>query len=96
MDFLMSDAVRLKLRTRHKVSDQEIIECFKNRTHRPLIDDREQHRTYPPTMWFIAQTATGRELKIVFMQAAPTKFIIKTAYDANEKIKQIYDLQTKG
>jgi hypothetical protein len=59
MQLLISDKIARKLRERHNVTEMEVSECFKNRAKRPLVDEREDHRTDPPTMWFISQTAAG-------------------------------------
>jgi hypothetical protein len=64
----ISDAVEKKLRERHQVDQFEILECFGNQTRTALIEDREEHRTDPSTLWFIAETDSGRRLKVVFIQ----------------------------
>jgi hypothetical protein len=42
-------------------------QCFENRVGNYVADDREDHRTDPPTLWFIAPTNTDRLLKVAFM-----------------------------
>jgi hypothetical protein len=37
----------------------------------------------------------GRELKLVFIYSAQTKIVIKTAYEPDEKERQIYKSQAK-
>lgn len=49
MNLLISPAVLQKLTDKHQVKASEVIECFANRTGRYLADNREQHRTNPPT-----------------------------------------------
>lgn len=90
MDFLISRAVEQKLKYKHKVSLPEVYECFENRTSKALIDNRQQHRTFPPTRWFISKTDTGRELKVVFIRLSENQIVLKTAYGANDRIKQFY------
>jgi len=69
MALIVSPSILEKLSTKvPPVTEAEIHECFWNRTGRTLIDDREEHRTKPPTRWFIAETAAGRHLKIVFIR----------------------------
>jgi hypothetical protein len=91
MDFLISRAVEQKLKYKHKVALPEVYECFENRTNKALIDNRQQHRTFPPTRWFISKTDTGRELKVVFIKLSENQIVLKTAYDANDKIKRLYN-----
>ena len=80
MRFIMSTAVRLKLRDKHNVSNKEIFECFFNRTHSFLMDTREEHLTDPITQWFISETDLGRKLKVCFVQRDDV-IEIKTAYE---------------
>ena len=91
MDLLISKATEQKLKYKHKVSLHEVFECFQNRTNKALIDNRQQHRTFPPTKWFISKTNAGRELKVVFVKFSLNQIALKTAYDANDAIKQLYE-----
>ena len=95
MDLLISKAIEQKLKNKHKVSMREIAECLRNRPNKALIDDRQQHRTFPPTQWFIAETAAGRELKVVFIQLSANQIALKTAYDADEIAKRFYKLRIR-
>ncbi|MGA7981011.1 MAG: hypothetical protein WCA32_12415 [Chromatiaceae bacterium] len=54
-----------------------------------MIDTREEHRTQPPTRWFIAETNLGRKLKVVFVPKGED-VIIKTAYGPNEIERRMY------
>jgi hypothetical protein len=72
------------------VSLGEVIECFATREKSFLIDDREQNRTDPPTLWFIADTFVGRLLKVVFVQDPDGAIILKTAYDPNAEERWVY------
>ncbi len=67
----------------------EAKECFLNRTRGLLKDIREVHRTHPPSMWFIAKTNAGRELKIVFVLDGD-EVHLKTAYGPNDEERKIY------
>ncbi|STZ76847.1 ADP-ribosyl-(dinitrogen reductase) hydrolase [Bergeriella denitrificans] len=87
---IISEAVQIKLTTRHRVSETEILEAFANRDGGLLEDNRAENRTIPPTLWFIAETHRGRQLKIVFIQDSG-KIIIKTAYEPNQEEIRIYD-----
>jgi hypothetical protein len=89
MGLSISAAIRAKLTNRHKVTEDEIIEAFANREKGFLIDAREDHKTNPPTEWFVAETNRGRRLKICFVRDGKT-IHIKTAYDATAEIYAIY------
>jgi hypothetical protein len=43
----------------------------------------------PPTEWFIAETDTGRRLKVVFMEY-PDRIVIKSAYEPSIEEESIY------
>jgi hypothetical protein len=92
MPLLISVRVREKLQTQsHAVTEDEILECFANRDGASCLDDREEHRTNPPTRWFVAQTDRGRRLKICYVFDPVTNIIeIKTAYVATDEVNRIY------
>ncbi len=75
--------------TKHGVTATEVRQCFVNRAGGLLTDTREQHRTDPPTMWFISATDANRRLKVVFMQKGGDVFV-KTAYEPNAIEESIY------
>lgn len=81
---IISTAVRTKLERKHQVAEPEIKECFYNQLGNCLTDDREEHRTDPETLWFVAETNRGRVLKVVFI-LKDGNIHIKSAYDANAK-----------
>lgn len=86
-----SPSVRTKLKTRHRVTEAQVLQCFANREGRYLVDDREEHKTVPPTQWFVASTDYGMILKVMFVFDPATKLIeIKSAYPANAEIQRIY------
>jgi len=85
-----SPHVREKLRLR-QITEAQVLQCFANRDGKMLIDDREQHRTTPPTEWFVASTDFGIILKICFVRDQGGKVIdIKTAYPANAVVQELY------
>lgn len=90
MGLVISSKVRDKLaRKTPPVTEDEILQCFANRTNKYLYDVREDHRTEPRTKWFIAETDFGRMLKVAFIQK-DGDIIIKTAYDPNPQEIRIY------
>lgn len=84
-----SSAVKQKLAQKHGVSLEEVQQCFANREGNLLEDTREEHKTDPPTQWFIAETDCGRRLKVAFMLKSGD-IIIKTAYEPNQTEERIY------
>lgn len=91
---VISTAVRAKLKQKHDVTRLEVRECFDNRCGVLLIDDREEHRRDPPTLWFIADTNVGRSLKVVFQVRDGDMHVI-TAYEANDIEMKIYEKKGK-
>lgn len=92
MAIILSPKVRQKLAYKiPPVYEAEIKECFQNRIRPPLIDSRPEHKTKPPTRWFIAETDTMRRLKIVYITVPSGDHIIKTAYEPNNIEEAIYE-----
>lgn len=85
----MSGSVLAKLESKHSVTSNEVFQCFANRAGKSLIDTREDHKTDPPTEWFIAETDAGRRLKICFLVQDGTVYL-KTAYPPNDVEERIY------
>lgn len=91
----ISQAVRTKLENKiPPVTEKEIAECFANKCGVNLVDDREDNRTDPATLWFIAETNKGRLLKVVYIFQDGACHI-KTAYDPNEVVIDIYEKHGK-
>jgi uncharacterized DUF497 family protein len=87
----INKAIIDKLAKKHQVSSDEVLECFFNRTRGLLEDTRVNHKTNPPTFWFIAETDHGRLLKVVFIKLASGNYEIKTAYQPNQTEVNIYE-----
>ena len=87
---IISPALLEKLQSKHKVARREIEQCFVNRVGIYVEDDREEHRTDPPTLWFVAPTNCDRILKIVFVFLDGNVYI-KSAYEPSEKVVKLYD-----
>lgn len=89
MAFIVSPKVRAKLSIKHGISIDQVYECFANRQGDFLEDTREDHKSDPPTLWFVAETDFGIKLKIVFIKK-DSDIILKTAYAANDTEIAIY------
>jgi uncharacterized DUF497 family protein len=86
----ISDAVLEKLTIKHGVSRREVEQCFDNKCGLLLEDDREYHKSDPPTLWFVAPTNAQRELKVIFI-CRDGVLHLRSAYDADDNIKRIYN-----
>jgi len=86
---VVTDQVLEKITNKHKVTKSEVVQCFANKLGKSLEDDREDHRTDPPTRWFIAETDAGRILKVVYVREKDVVFL-KTAYPPSEEEQRIY------
>ncbi|MDW8324344.1 MAG: ADP-ribosyl-(dinitrogen reductase) hydrolase [Burkholderiales bacterium] len=91
----ISVKVLAKLEQKHGVSRREVEQCFENREGPLLIDDREEHRSDPPTHWFIAPTNRGRLLKVVFVPSEG-KIHLRTCYEPNETEIRIYSKHSRA
>lgn len=90
MRLVISDAIRAKLEVKHGVTAKDVRECFENRTGGYLTDDREDHRTDPPTLWFIACNNHNRLLKVCFVLRDGTVYL-RTCYPPNQVEISIYE-----
>lgn len=90
LNVVASLRVQQKLRTKHQISISEVCECLQNRSGGFLEDTRLEHQTVPPTLWFIAQSDTGRVIKVVLVELPNSVYEIKTAYEPNAEEVRIY------
>lgn len=95
VDINCSDKIVEKLQEKHNVAVSEVLQCFKNRDpgKKFLTDTREDHKTDPATLWFLAETNGGRVLKVCFIppHAGNGKSMeIKTAFEPNSDEIRIY------
>ena len=90
VNVFIGNKIARKLQDKHQVIASEVIECIHNNAGKYLQDDREQHKTNPPTLWFIAQTDIGRRLKVVFIRYSTNEYVLKTAYAPNLDEEIIY------
>jgi uncharacterized DUF497 family protein len=89
MALIISPAVKAKLADKHGVSEDDVRQCFANRAPKLLEDNRADHKTNPPTQWFIAETDQGVELKVCFVLERGNIYL-KTAYRPNNEERRIY------
>jgi hypothetical protein len=94
MNLIASSAVLEKLREKHKVTIREVEQCFENKCGIYLEDDREDNRTDPPTLTFIAPTNEGRNLKIAFI-FLDGNVHIKTAFEPDAGDLSFYERNGK-
>jgi len=91
---IVSTRIDGKLDEKHNVTVEEVSQCFDNKCGVNLIDDREDHRTDPATLWFIAETNTGRILKVIFVYRDGYIYL-KSAYEPSAGEIAIYDAEGK-
>lgn len=91
---VISAKIDEKIDIKHQATQLEIDQCFDNKCGINLIDTREDHKTDPPTLWFIAQTRTGRLLKIIYIYKNGN-YYIKSAYEPDENEIAIYEKHGK-
>ena len=90
MIIIFTESTLAKLAKKHNVNQKEVEQCFVNREGGLLTDDREDHKTNPPTLWFVAPTNKNRILKVAYIQDGK-EIIVKTAYEANMEEIRIYE-----
>lgn len=90
----ISAATLHKLTDKHNVTRREVEQCFENKCGLFLEDDREDHQSDPPTLWFIAPTSRGRLLKIIFIYR-DGQLHLRSAYDAEEAAQRLYDAKAR-
>lgn len=86
----ISEKVIEKLASKHRVTRREVEQCFENLCGKFLTDNRENHKSDPPTHWFIAPTNANRRLKVVFI-FKDGNFHLRTAYEPNADEARIYN-----
>jgi len=91
LSLVISKKIEVKHRTKQPA---EVEECFYNRTKGSLIDNRENHKTKPPTEWFIAKTDNERLLKVIFV-LENGKIYIKSCFDTDSASIRIYERKAK-
>lgn len=92
MALIISPKIRQKLEQRHGVLEEEVIQCFANwdTSFAPMMDNREEHATDPPTRWFVAETDRGRMLKVIFVWYEDGRIYLKSAYEANSAVQALF------
>lgn len=88
-DFKITQRVLDKLKDKHQVSREEVLQAFTNRTGPSLTDSRIDHLTDPPTMWFCAPTDRGRILKVIYIDHEGS-FQIKSAFEPTDGSDGLY------
>jgi hypothetical protein len=90
----ISERVLEKLASKHRVTADEVRQCFENRDGGLLEDTREEHRSDPPTQWFIAETNQCRKLKVIFIQRVFRGVVrndVRSAYDPSAQAIRLYE-----
>ncbi len=88
-NLVVSPRIKSKLSTKHQVTVDQIEQCFLNREGVYLVDERDEHQSDAQTLWFVAETDTGRPLKIVFVSEHGNIYV-RTAFQPNNKQAKLY------
>lgn len=95
LKIIITPGVEKKLAKKHGgVREAEIQQAFLNREGPILRDDREEHASDPPTLWFCAPTDRGRMLKIVYI-AKDGQILLKTAFEPEAPTLAFYKRKSK-
>ena len=79
-----------KLQKKHGVTRREVEQCFDNLCGTYLEDEREDHKSDPPTLWFIAPTNEDRILKIIFI-FIDGNLHLRSAFPPNQNEIDLYE-----
>lgn len=92
MQLVASSKVIEKIRNVHSVEMEEVEEAWFLHNGALLEDLREEHKTNPPTVWFIAETMSGRKLKVVLVIDRKKGFAaLRTAYEPDQIEVDLYE-----
>jgi uncharacterized DUF497 family protein len=90
MTIEISQKILRKIEKKHSVTREDVEQCFANRSGKYLKDTREEHRSNPPTLWFISETDYGRKLKVVFIFSNNIIYL-RSAFEPNDTEMSIYN-----
>jgi hypothetical protein len=87
-----SKAIENKILEFHGIALIEAEEAFFNFNGKMLEDDRLQHKTKPPTYWFLSETFDGRLIKIVVKIDWKNNIaFLRTAYEPSQEEVIFYE-----
>lgn len=93
-NLIVSALVLEKLRDKHQVTVREVEQCFENLCGLYVEDDREDNKTDPATLTFVAPTNRGRLLKVCFI-FLDGNVHIKTAFEPDKQDIAYYEKHGK-
>jgi hypothetical protein len=89
-NLVISPTIEEKLTLKHRITRQDVEQCFLNRARSYLTDNRVDHQTEPPTEWFIAENNRGILIKVVFIFDDGLIYL-KSAFPPNSTEIRIYN-----
>lgn len=93
-NLIVSAFVLEKLRDKHNVTVREVEQCFENLCGMFVEDEREDNKTDPPTLTFVAPTNRERLLKVCFI-FLDGNVHIKTAFEPDPQDIAYYEKHGK-
>jgi uncharacterized DUF497 family protein len=93
-NFIVSSSVLTKLKDKHGITVREVEQCFENKCGMYVEDEREDNRTDPATLTFIAPTNQNRLLKVAFI-FLDGNVHIKTAFEPDAQDIAFYEKHGK-
>lgn len=96
MHFIITPTIEEKIKEKHGVSVMEVEEAFNQFDGHLIEDTRAQHKTRPPTVWFLAETYDGKLLKLVLIwDVTNARAILKTAYAPDQEEINLYEAYSR-
>ena len=89
-ELYISDRIVEKIKNKHRLDKDEVIQAWKKYDGITLADTRERYWTYPPTEWFLVRSDSGKLLKIIFMIDDDGTAYLKSAFEADKTEKRIF------
>lgn len=89
-NLVISPAIEEKITLKHRITRQDVEQCFINRARSYLLDNGLDHQTEPPTEWFISENDRGILIKVVFIFDDGLVYL-KSAFPPNSTEIRIYN-----
>lgn len=89
-NLIISPDTEEKLIKKHGLRRLDVEQCFRNRDRSYILETRQEHKTEPPTEWFIAENDSGMLIKVVCI-FDDGLIHLKSAFFPNDEEISIYN-----